>query len=254
MKTARLLAVFVAISVASSSFAQVLLAGWDFQTATNGGTAIAAAPNTPTAILSNLGTQAGTAALYANGTNGSSSWTTATTNNQITSFAGTALNAGAGFSTITSGAASLGLVNGGSSGNGKALTFTLSMTGYEELIISYASQATGTGFNANQWSYSLNGSTFTNFGSTISPAASFSSITLSALSAVNGASAVWLKYTLSGATSGSGNNRLDNIQFKATAAAAAVPEPSTYAAIFGAVVLVGAAIHRRRQRAKAAAV
>lgn len=43
---------------------------------------------------------------------------------------------------------------------------------------------------------------------------------------------------------------IDNIRLNATASASAIPEPSTYAAIFGALAL-GAAAYRRRRQARA---
>jgi hypothetical protein len=49
-----LIAIASVVMTASASYAQVLVAGWDFQTTTTGGTATAAAPATPkiyTAIL-----------------------------------------------------------------------------------------------------------------------------------------------------------------------------------------------------------
>lgn len=125
------------------------------------------------------------------------------------------------------------------------------MSGYEDLVVSYATQKTSTGFNSNQWAYSTDGSSFTNFGSTVVPASSFSTVTLSTLSAVNNSSSVWLRYTFGGASGTSQNNRLDNIQFVATASA--VPEPSTYAALAGAAALCGVMLHRRRQRLAAKA-
>jgi len=42
---------------------------------------------------------------------------------------------------------------------------------------------------------------------------------------------------------------LDNIALYNSASASAIPEPSTYAALFGAVALIGVGIHRRRARA-----
>jgi len=227
--------------------AQTLLAGWDFQTTTNGGTAVLASPNTPSILKANVGAQAGTASIFANGTNGSSSFTTS----ELSAFTGTSVNAttGTGLSTTTTSPASLAIV--GTSANNKALTFTLSMTGYKDLVVSFATQKTSTGYTGNQWAYSTDGTNFTNFGNTVAPASSYATITLSTLTAVNYASSVWLRYTLTGSTGTSQNNRLDNIQFNATASA--IPEPSTYAALAGAAALVGVIVHRRRQRLAAKA-
>lgn len=246
----KLVLVAALLSATAISNAQTLLAGWDFQTTTNGGTAVAAAPNTPTTLLANFGTQAGTAAIYANGTNGSSTFTTATSGNEITAFGGTSsVNTGSGFSTTTTTGAVAFIYQSSAPTNGKAITIKLSMSGYQDLVLSYATQKTSTGFNSNQWAYSTDGSNFTNFGSTVVPATSFASVTLSTLTAVNNSSSVWLRYTFGGASGTSQNNRLDNIQINATAIA--VPEPSTYAALAGAAALLGVLVHRRRQRSVA---
>ncbi|NBQ65614.1 MAG: hypothetical protein EBT95_08835 [Verrucomicrobia bacterium] len=47
-----------------------LIAGWDFQTTTTGGTAAAASPNAPNIYQANFGS----GAIYLNGSNGSSTW------------------------------------------------------------------------------------------------------------------------------------------------------------------------------------
>jgi len=70
-----------------------LVAGWDFQTITTGGTAVAAQPNTPRVYNANFGS--GT--IYLDGSNGSSDWLST----QFGGFAGTAVNAGSEFSTAT---------------------------------------------------------------------------------------------------------------------------------------------------------
>jgi len=193
------------------------------------------APGTPVVLLANDGTQAGVATIFANGTNGSSSWVTATTGNEITSFGGTTNvnNAGTNFSTSAAGASSLSLAN--STANGKAITFSLSMAGFTNLVVSYATQRTATGFTGNQWSFSLNGTTFTDFGTAVVPNTSYAAVTLPAVTALDDASGtVFLKYTFAGASSGSGNNRLDNIQINADP----VPEPSTAITLLGGVAML----------------
>lgn len=191
--------------------AQYLLAGWDFQTTTNGGTAVLAAPSCPTTITSNFGT--GT--LYLNNTNGSSTWTTTTSGNEVTSFGGTALNAGTGFSTTTTSPASLALVySSANSTNGKSIVFKVDMTGLKNLIISYASQKTGTGFSTQTWDYSTNGTTWTNFSTQSTLPTSFSTFTLPTITALDNISTAYIRLTVTGATTTGGNNRIDNVQFK----------------------------------------
>ena len=128
------------LGVTSKVNGQTLIAGWDFQTTTTGGTATAASPATPKVYNANFGS--GT--IYFNGTNNSSSWfvpVSGTTNTELNSFGGTATNAGTGFSTVTSGTSSLALVGGASNAaNGKFAIFSFNMTGYINLVVSYASQ------------------------------------------------------------------------------------------------------------------
>lgn len=59
-----------ALMLEGSTCRAALIAGFDFQTTSSGGTAVLAATNTPTVFNANVGS--GT--LYMNGTNGSSSW------------------------------------------------------------------------------------------------------------------------------------------------------------------------------------
>ena len=81
------------MGVSSKVNAQTLIAGWDFQTTTTGGTAAAVSPATPKVYNANFGS--GT--IYFDGTNNSSSWfvpVTGSTNTELNSFGGTAVNAG----------------------------------------------------------------------------------------------------------------------------------------------------------------
>ncbi|MHC1775287.1 MAG: beta strand repeat-containing protein [Lentimicrobium sp.] len=114
--------------------------------------------------------------------------------------------------------ASLSLIRGDSpSMNGRYIQVELSMTGLADLVISYWSQkSSNDGFDNNQWSYSTDGTNFTNFGSVINPSNGGSVYTISAPDALNGQPAVYLRYTLNGASTGASfdavNNRLDNLQ------------------------------------------
>ncbi len=186
-----------------------LLAGWDFQTTITGGTAAAAAPGSPTTYTANFGT----GALYLNGTNGSSSWTSLASNPQLTSFAGTAVNAAIGFSTTTTSPASLVVAN--SSANGQSMVFKFSMTGRVQLNVSYAAQGTATGFNSHLWEYSTDGITWTTAQTISSIPTNFASQNLTTITALDGAASAYLRLTVSGASSATGNNRIDNVQVRA---------------------------------------
>lgn len=208
--------------------AQTLLAGWDFQTTSNGGTAIAAAPNTPTVIQANFGT--GT--MYLNGNFGSATWTTGTTGNQVTAFSGTTVNAGAGFSGTTTGAAALALVN--SSANGKSVVFAINMANYASLQISYATQRTSSGFTSQAWEYSTNATNWFPLSTISTLPTSFGAQTINTGNALNNSATAYLRLTVNGATTTSGNNRLDNIQFLATVSLPApVVTPASLTATVG---------------------
>src|SRR5829696_2592861 len=60
---------------------------------------------------------------------------------------------------------SLSLQGGtGTANNGRHITFTVSTLGFSDIVVSFATQGTSTGFNSNQLQYSLDGITFINFG------------------------------------------------------------------------------------------
>ncbi|MBL9141184.1 MAG: hypothetical protein JNK53_04900 [Phycisphaerae bacterium] len=236
-------------SLIASGASASLVAAWDFQTTTNGGTAAAAAPSSPKVYVANFGS----GSLYLNGTNGSSDWFVGASNTEITSFGGTALNAdtGIGMSTVTSGTASLALAGGASLGggayaaNGKFMVFAFSMTNMENLSVSYATQRTSTGFTSQVWEYSVDGTNWfavtTVSGIQSSFALGTGAVTsLPTVTGLDNAATAFLRVTFSGATSASGNNRLDNIQFNADL----IPAPGALA-ILGVAGLVGA----RRRRA-----
>jgi hypothetical protein len=225
-----------------------LIAGWDFQTIGSGGTAAEVQPKSPRVYNANLGY--GT--IYLDGTNGSSDWLVS---NEITGFAGTTVNAGSEFSTTTTGAAALALLGGsGNSANGNSIVFRFSMAGYEELEISLAAQRTLTGFSSQVWEYSVDGAYYQMIGTLVSGSSlgtitgSFSGSGVLGFSPFSGLSNVeeaFVRVTFDGATSSTGNNRLDNIRFSATEInlVTAVPEPNCVG--LGAFILLVRACTRR---------
>lgn len=224
---ARLLPTLAMCSVicSSSVFAQTtqLIAGWDFQTTTSGGTAVAASPNTPTLFNANVGS----GVLYLNGSEGSSAWLAAS---ELSAFGGTSTNAGPGMSTTTTTPAALAVLGGTSNAaNGKFVVFKFSMTGYANLGISFAAQRTSTGFSSQLWEWSTNGSSWNTIGSIVSGTTtgtltgSFANsgvIVLPTTTGLDNAATAYIRVTFTGASQASGNNRLDNIQFVATSNAA----------------------------------
>jgi endonuclease I len=115
---------------------------------------------------------------------------------------------------------SLGLVAGpGMAGNGTSVDFNFSMTGFRSLSLSFYTQGTSGGFNSGFWSASTDGINFTTNTSTNTARTSSGFVSrfvdFSFLSWLNDAANVIIRYTLSGATSTNGNNRIDDLVFSA---------------------------------------
>jgi hypothetical protein len=111
------------------------------------------------------------------------------------------------------------------------LNFSIDTTGYSGIGLSLATQRTVTGFNSNQLSYSGDGGlSFTDFGTPYSPPTSFDLLTFDfgGLTAIENNPGAVFRFVFSGATSATGNNRLDNISFTGSPVPAAVPEPSAW--------------------------
>jgi len=250
-KTLSILSITATPFLAGTSDA-ALIAAWDFQTTTNGGTAAAAAPATARVFQANFGS----ATLYLDGSNGSSSFfvpASGSTNTELNSFGGTALNADAsiGMSTATSGTACLAILGGATSGgasaaNGKSMVFVFSMANLANLSISYATQRTSTGFTSQVWEYSTDGQSWSSIGANTAIQSSFSTATagvavtsFAGITGLDGLQTAYVRMTVNGASASSGNNRLDNIIFSADV----VPAP-------GAMALLGVAglcANRRRR-------
>ena len=194
--------------------AATLIDAWDFFGLPNATNA------TPATVTATVGT--GLLDLSAFGL-GSPQGTTP----ERTSFAGSPLNTFSGSVDTTGSGTALAIAN--SSANGKSLIFSFSMTGYESLIVSLATRGTSTGFNSGVWAWSTDGINYTTLTgvNTASRNTAFAVATadFSTEIGLNNAATAYLEYSLSGCTSSSGNNRLDNIQFNASP----VPEPSTLA-------------------------
>lgn len=251
-----LMAMFLLISGTSGTDAAPLelIAGWDFQTTATGGTAAAAAPSTPNQFQANVGT--GT--FYLNGQQGSSVWTSSSSNTELNAFTGTAINATNGLSSAVTTTSSLALVGGGTGNpaNGKSGVFTFSTLGKTDIQVSLAAQRSSTGFATQDWAYSTDGTNYVTFA-TLAAGSNPGDIrdtflntgvlTLPTLpSLMNNLANAWVRVTFSGATgTGTGNNRLDNLQI------VGVPEPSTYALATIAAGTLGYLVRLRKQRSQA---
>jgi len=192
-----------------------------------------AAPLTPSSVAANFGEQSATAMLFADGTNGSSAWTTATSLNELTMFGGTTTNDPREGTAIYAGGSYCPVGGTGLSSNGKSMVIKFSMSALQDPILTFATRGTATGFNNHQWAWSTDGTAFTDFGTnTAVNTSTFITQTLdmNTIDALDGAPVVYLRITFTGAASATGNNRLDNIVIRASAATTLAPTVVTNAA------------------------
>lgn len=115
-------------------------------------------------------------------------------------------------------------------GNGSSIDLSISMTGFNDPVISYATRYSGaTGFTTGTWSYSLDGTTFNPITGGAIPVTSSTfavkTLDLSTLNDLDGAATVTLRYTLSGATGAGTNNRIDNLLVTASPAGGDLADP-----------------------------
>jgi hypothetical protein len=164
------------------------------------------------------------------------------------SSAGTSVNARLGDT------AGQGLTLQGGTGNvnnGGSLTLNVGTAGYSNIIVSFAALRSSTGFSSNQFQYSLDGSTFVNFGSPFTPASSFTLVAfdLSAVTGLNNNPLAAFRIVFNGATASTGTNRLDNLVVEGTLAPTAiVPEPATLLLLCAGLSCLALASRRRRGR------
>jgi hypothetical protein len=167
-----------------------------------------AKPNTPTVIAADyhLLDTISEAILYCEGTFQSSVWNS----NELTSFAGT--TAGDPRPSPKAGSA---IAFSDLSANGKSVVFKFPTKGYFNLALSVAVRRTATGFDSHQWDWSLDGENYTLIedATTCPITAGFvlTTLNLSTIDELNDRNEVFLRLTLDGCNSSSGNNRLDNI-------------------------------------------
>ncbi|TVR48227.1 MAG: PEP-CTERM sorting domain-containing protein [Puniceicoccaceae bacterium] len=161
----------------------------------------------------------------------------------VPSFIGTTVNAQDGFEGGGSLSIQGGTVTDGmAANNGSWWQVEVSMSGLTDLVFSFAARGTSSGFNNNQLSYSTDGVYFTNFGDPFnSSQTSFLAYEFALGDLLDNEASVFLRVTLDGATGATGNNRFDNITVTA------IPEPSTYAMLFGALALAIVALRRVRR-------
>jgi hypothetical protein len=166
-------------------------------------------------------------------------WTTTGTTG-ITAFTGSTVNAlnddPAGQALALQGGTTSGTPN-----NGATLVLQFSTLDLEDVVLTFASRKTATGFSSNQVAYSTDGTNYTNFGSPYDPVNSSTlglvTFDFSTISDLDDKANAYIRITFTGATNNSGNNRIDNIQINA------IPEPG--AAFLGSLGML-CLLRRRR--------
>ena len=119
----------------------------------------------------------------------------------------------------------------GTANNGRNLTFNVSTLGFSSIVVSFATQGTSTGFNSNQFQYSLDGLNFIDFGSPYVPLSAFGSVpvvfTLSSILGLNNNPNAAFRIVFNGASSATGTNRIDNFVVEGTGSTIpeSIPEP-----------------------------
>jgi hypothetical protein len=117
--------------------------------------------------------------------------------------------------------------------NGRNLTFNVSTLGFSNILVSFATQGTSTGFNSNQFQYSLDGINFVDFGPPYAPLTAFGTVplvfSLSSILGLNNNPNAAFRIVFNGATSSTGTNRIDNVVFEGTSESVpeSVPEPAS---------------------------
>jgi hypothetical protein len=117
----------------------------------------------------------------------------------------------------------------GNANNGRNLAFNVSTVGFSNIVVSFATQGTSTGFNSNQFQYSLDGISFVDFSSAYAPATAFGTVplvfSLAEIVGLNNNPNAAFRIVFNGATSSTGNNRIDNFVVEGTGAS--IPEPTS---------------------------
>jgi hypothetical protein len=120
----------------------------------------------------------------------------------------------------------------GLANNGHHITFNVSTLGFSNIVVSFATQGTSTGFNNNQFQYSLDGINFVDFSPPYTPLTAFGSVplmfSLVSIVGLNDNPNAAFRIVFNGATTSTGNNRIDNIVVEGTSAPSeTIPEPTT---------------------------
>ena len=190
------------------------IAAWDFDTETISQVPLATAVSSIRKYAANFGS--GNLIFNGQFTDGNTSNRWDASQGEIYSGFGTDENTAGAMVADSLSNTALTLRAGKNSGaQGKSLVFEFSMAGQENLNVSYAADASTNGFTTHTWSYSSNGTVWTDL-ETITPGAGFSTWTLNQTTVLNNSTTAYLRLKVSGSSAVSGQNLIDNIILSAT--------------------------------------
>lgn len=216
-----------------------LIAYWDFNNSVSN--SVSGGLGVLTNALPTLG--AGTMSL-SSGLNYNTISNSTSTNGDVGTFSGSTINlvapSGSGGALAVQGI--VGGTGATADNNGQYIQFNINMASYTNLVMTFAGRGTSTGFGSavdpNKITYSTDGVNYTQLGTYESRQTSFQLYTFNFGTAGQFASNLSIRMVLNGATSGGGNNRIDNLQFNAT-----IPAPGSLA-----LMGLGAMVAGRRRR------
>lgn len=152
------------------------------------------------------------ALLCMNGSYGSTVFNTSGSGGQWDAFSGTVIGDPRGSQANAS--KSLGIIGEGS--NGKSIVLAISTRNFQQLHLTFSCRRTASGFTEHQWEWSTNGSDYQiieNSNTAPESVAEFElrTVDLQFINNKINIDTLFLRLTVEGASSSSGNNRLDNI-------------------------------------------
>lgn len=186
------------------TISQEVVAAWTFDQ-------LPAKPSTPTEIPAML-SGAQSTAIFCNGEWGSSAFVTENTGNELNALNGTTL----GDPRQEDAIADRALAFANTSANGKSFSLRLSTRNFYDLFLTFAIRRSGTGFKTMRWFWSTNGIDYQEVQNGVlqfntDGEFQISGLDLRAIPEVDNCETLYLRAQIDGATSATGNLRIDNI-------------------------------------------